>query len=273
LILLVQHAVPWRFLGLEDLDLVARPGFALSGFLMAGLLLRGRDGVAGSTAGKGRPAGESWIGAIRQIVPIPYAALAIAAALYLPGVEALAWLRSLELTEFLTTLDRNVGLLLAYFGRLSFEGWFWMAWPMAALLAPRRVFLPMFLAALGLGPIYHFWSLFAADVEPASILVAPSAFDLLAAGAFLGMVCHRADTGNGRHLRIIPAALALATALVGFSFSDRFEALGSVGFLKAPAGFGLGNSLLELSTTILVASLSWQYVPKGNRGIEGSPAR
>jgi hypothetical protein len=71
----------------------------------------------------------------------------------------------------------------------------------------------------------------------------------------------------------LPVILAISTASVGFEYWDHWKGFGSVAFLNAPDGFGVANFLLELSATILVASLSWKYVPKVIRGIGGSPAR
>ena len=273
LILLMRHVIPLGFSDLGDFDLVARLGFALSGFLMTGYLLRARDGISDSLAGKGRKVHKSWIGSIQRIVPLPYALMAVAAALYLPATRVLAGSEGSALPNLLAWLDRIVAGFLAYFGRLSFEGWFWTVWPFAALLAPRRVFKPLFIATLSSGPMNHFWSLSAADVHPASLLLAPSAFDLLAAGAFLGMIYHRGDTGQGgRFVRMLSTVLAILVALVGFHYWDHWKRFGSVTFFHAPAGFGIANFLLELSATMLVASCSWQYVPRRIGRIERSPA-
>jgi hypothetical protein len=269
----MQHAIPSGLSRLADLDFVARLGFALSGFLMTRYLLRERDGVAVALTGKGRRVDESWIGAIQRIVPLPYAIVAVSAAFYLPATRALAGSEGSMLPNLLAILERNVAGLLAYVGSLSFEGWLWIVWPLAALLAPRRIFLPLLIAALSFGPMSQFWSLSAADVHPAAVFLAPSDFDLLAAGAILGILCHLGDSGNGgRAFQAFTIVLSIAVSSVSLYFWDHLERVGSVAFFHAPLGFGIGNYLVELSATILVAFCYLQYVPRRIARIERSPA-
>ena len=261
ILLLVQHVVPSIAGELAGLEFIAHLGFALSGFLMAAYLLRERDEIAEPPAVRSRASGGSWVETLGRIMPFRYSVLALATALCLPGLMALAGHADSAASDPLTCLERAVARCLADLERLPIDSWCRIIWPVAAILAPRRLFLPMIMTTLCSGSMSHLWSLLEPDVQPASILLGPSPFDLLAAGTLLGMAAHRGDSrSRGIVLRTLPTALAMAAGLVGVHFWDHSRGLGSIPFLNAPKGFGLANFLLELSATVLVISVSCQYI-------------
>ena len=247
-----------RALGFINLGPVIQAEFALTGFLLAGFLLknRGHDetpGLAGPT---------SKVGTILRIMPTSFLFGIVVALHYLPGILALESFRAPELSEWPALFNKGLRSGLTDFIQGSGEGHSWIAWPLIILFVPRRLLGITFLVVLGSGLAFQFTGLISDELQPASLLVAPSSLDLLAAGALFAAIWQGAGkSGNGALARwALLMVLALVAGSLGFRSRDVLTNWGSLTLLSAPSGFGAVNFILKIMATTLVGSLAWRDI-------------
>ena len=121
------------------------------------------------------------------------------------------------------------------------------------------------LAFLGGGLTVQVASLLSDEVRSASVLVAPSPIDLLAAGSLAAAIWQGlGKSGNGPLARwAMLMGLALVTAAIGISSQNGLTSWGSMALFSGPPGFGAVNFILKIMATTLVGSLAWRGVGLG----------
>jgi peptidoglycan/LPS O-acetylase OafA/YrhL len=196
--------------------------------------------------------------------------LLVAGILYLPE---LIFLKTIAVPDPHKIPAWMIETVVGWFGDFrsaSIEGRMLVAWPLVLLLAPRRLLGLVFLLVLGSGLLIQFWVLLSGEIRPASILVNPSALDLLSGGALAGaMSPGGGNSENGRLGRwAILMGLVLSLASISFWYQEGLPNWGTVAVLAAPPGFGAVNFILEIIGTTLVASLSWREVGELMEGLK-----
>jgi peptidoglycan/LPS O-acetylase OafA/YrhL len=203
--------------------------FVLSGFLITGILLRGRDASASSRHSTGTVLWHFYMRRLLRIFPLYYFVIAVAYALNLEYVrEYIVWL----LTYTLNIKMAHQGWFISHFAHfwtLSVEEQFYIFWPWIVLLAPRRAILPLAAVMVAVGPgyrLYHIimWDYFGSQVDGLRTYIFTLAcFDTLGMGALLAILLHsehsQACIRRIFTMVVLPFSLL---SLVGLKLAERF---------------------------------------------------
>ncbi|HWA00569.1 MAG TPA: acyltransferase [Caulobacterales bacterium] len=132
-----EHYLPYQFhkLGLIDGVLLF---FAISGFLITGILLNYRAEAARGGAGLRHALGVFYARRTLRIFPAYYLLLFILLVLGFAGVEGNFLWHFTYTTNIWTALSGRWDTIAGHFWSLSVEEQFYLCWPLAALTAPRR---------------------------------------------------------------------------------------------------------------------------------------
>ncbi len=180
---MLEHYLPYQFhkLGLIDGVLLF---FAISGYLITGILLSYREEAARGGDGLRHALGVFYARRTLRIFPAYYLLLFILLAMGLGSVERNFGWHFLYATNIWTALNQRWDAVVGHFWSLSVEEQFYLCWPLIALTAPRKA-LPWIMAvgvALGvafrLAALEFNWGL--------AIITLPMAnFDALLGGGLL----------------------------------------------------------------------------------------
>jgi peptidoglycan/LPS O-acetylase OafA/YrhL len=193
--------LPWGSLGV-------RLFFVLSGFLITGILIRGRE------LGEFRPERrllfirQFYIRRFLRIFPIYYVVLV---AVVVIGV---GWSR--QMWPWLFTYTTNIYIWrhlawppgIGHFWTLAVEEQFYLVWPWLMLFVPRRWLVPLLLSLICLAPAYRLYASFHYPQDTGdggaftSFAFSVSTFDSLGLGALLAILAH-ADQGRERLQRAL----------------------------------------------------------------------
>ena len=252
LMVLVHHAVqvvplPWPRLqaaatcGWAGVDLF----FALSGFLITGILLDARDDRQYFR--------NFYMRRVLRIFPLYYGVLAVSLVLVL-AVPHVQWRRHLRLEPWLWLYGTNFKIAmeewypfrfgrvrLDHFWTLAVEEHFYLIWPLVVRACSRRRLAWVCAGLLVFCPLLRWWYAARGEWVAAYVLTGCRA-DALAAGA-LGAILARGSSNPG-HVRrgagIAAVILLLATAwfAAGTGFLDRFRlSTATIGFSLLPIWF------------------------------------
>ncbi|HEX2188745.1 MAG TPA: acyltransferase, partial [Longimicrobiaceae bacterium] len=179
--------------------------FVISGFLITGKLLAGRDAVAaGRTTRAGVLRDYYWRRALR-ILPIYLLVIAVGAAVGMPNVRA-DWPWLLTFTGNLRTAQTGHFLgFLAPTWTLNIEEQYYLVWPWIVLGAAAARLPRIVLATVALGPLWRAGATLAGVPAKSVAVFTLSAFDGLGLGALLALRWH---DGGGEGARPLPAAAA-----------------------------------------------------------------
>jgi hypothetical protein len=257
-----------------DLRLLIQAGFVLSGLLLTRFLLRAREPVVEGPNGIVSFWYGSWARSFVQAIPVGYVVLVVAGVLFVPQLLSLESIPTPDLNEIPTWIVKTLASWFTEFRSDSIRGRSLVAWPLVLLLAPRRLLGLVFLFVLGSGLVLQFTALLSGEIRPASILVNPSALDLLSGGALIGSMIPASGNSEsgplGRWAVLMGVVVALAS--LSFCYQKGLPNWGTVAILSAPAGFGAINFILEIIGTTLAASLSWRDLGEMMEGLKRSPA-
>jgi peptidoglycan/LPS O-acetylase OafA/YrhL len=180
--------------------------FVISGFLITGILLRGRD-EARETGSPLRVAGRFYARRALRILPAYYGVL-LAAWLYdLGDVRATIWWHLVHASNFLAAVRGLFGYPVGHLWSLSVEEQFYLVWPMLVLLLPRRWLLSTMVALVATGVALRFAICLAGYGPIPMMVLTPTQFDALGAGALLAIAHQR-----GVATRSLPALHGVAVA-------------------------------------------------------------
>jgi peptidoglycan/LPS O-acetylase OafA/YrhL len=241
LLVLLHHFAPEPDATLWELGHFAvRLFFVLSGFLITGVLLRGRAALeAEGGGGRGRLLARFYGRRLLRLGPPYYGVLALAALLAIEGVaETLPWHAAYASNVYFALAATWDPWVANHFWSLAVEEQFYFLWPLVVLLAPRRLLLPTVLAAIAAGPLFRGAAVLLEWSDMAALTLPFASLDALGLGALLAIV-RRADATRARRLgRVALAAAPLLLLLVPL--------LGEEGDLVDAMAFDLATALAAL---------------------------
>lgn len=191
-LVMIQHwapallkIAPWGGIGV-------RCFFVLSGFLITGILLRGRDLIDSERSTLGFQMRQFYIRRSLRIFPIYFLTLGIG---FLAGMElireSIGWQVS-YLSNFYIAMRGEWQGYVSHLWSLSVEEQFYLLWPVLILMVPRRWFLRLFVATIAIAPIVRGALASAYDPDSLAIRVLlPCCLDSLVMGAVLALGAER----------------------------------------------------------------------------------
>jgi peptidoglycan/LPS O-acetylase OafA/YrhL len=159
--------------------------FVLSGFLITGILLDGKEAIERGHADRGAVLRNFYARRFLRIFPLYYAVLLIALALNVEQLrDTFAW-HFLYLSNFSFMVRQDWQGSLSHFWTLAVEEQFYLFWPLLILLVPRDR-LPFWLVVfVTLAPLYKLIGLLYFPEVKLWNVGTPGSFDSLALGALL----------------------------------------------------------------------------------------
>jgi len=240
--------------------------FVLSGFLITGLLIKGRNAADARLAPRSDVLKRFYIRRTLRIFPLYYLVLLIA--LVFGGDEArvqLPWLATYTYNFWISDLGWFTSYF-SHFWTLCVEEQFYLLWPWIILFAPRRHFVSVAILMVVLAPLYRAIALFLEFNEVAFYVLTPSSFDALGLGALLALAAHANSDGLERRLRYtaLPAGIG-GTALISIAGTGNAilgETMVALAFMwlvgGAAIGFGgIGRFVLEARPILYLGRISY----------------
>ena len=195
-------------------ELGVRLFFVLSGFLITGILINGRDLAEKNPGRRFHVTRQFYVRRFLRIFPVYYAVLAV---LILAGVGGI---RHVSPWLFSYTTNIYVWHYLAFpyavphFWSLAVEEQFYLVWPWVMLFLPRKWLLPFLLSLCVLGPAWRLWASFhySPSEWSAAYTFTPGVVDFLAIGGVLAFAVHAARSEE--RLKRVLAFVVLPVGLV-----------------------------------------------------------
>jgi len=235
-------ALSWGLLGV-------RLFFVLSGFLITGLLLSGRDAVEVRSVSRLHVLKQFYVRRALRIFPLYYLVIVLAMAFGDADARAqLPWLATYTYNFWISALGWFPAHF-SHFWSLCVEEQFYLVWPLVVLFAPRSRLFGIALTMCALGPIYRLvaWNL--AFGEVAFYTLTPSSLDSLGMGAMLAIASRSAtDPMPERRLRYtaLPIGIGAIALLATFGPMSLFAVFGetmvALVFVWLVAGASRGRS-------------------------------
>lgn len=233
--------------------------FVLSGFLITGILLKGRDLVEAGGQSTWLTLRRFYIRRFLRIIPLAYGVILVLAAFNAGEVRPnLGW-HLAYLSNFRFIHDGYFHSWISHFWTLAVEEQFYLVWPWLILFVPRRLLMPLVLVAILVGPAYRYSSL-AYGFSGIACEVAPFAcLDTLAAGSLLALLIHRRP---GR--RLPSASLCAVLGWTGFAALMGMEVAGHLDWQSGGVFFAVRDSVLAVMAVGIIARAA-----SGFRGFAG----
>ncbi|MCM0083370.1 acyltransferase [Geomonas sp. Red32] len=159
--------------------------FVMSGYLITGLLLKGRKDYEAGIVSRGTAFKEFYVRRSLRIFPIFYLTLAIGYLLDIPPVrDSIGWHASYLSNLYLSDHGWELGSV-THFWSLAVEEQFYLLWPLVILLTPKRWLPAVLVAAMGVAPLYRLYCMESGTNEILPFVHALGNIDLLAMGGVL----------------------------------------------------------------------------------------
>jgi peptidoglycan/LPS O-acetylase OafA/YrhL len=236
--------------------------FALSGFLITGILLRSRALVEDSGRGSGLAIRRFYIRRFLRIFPIYYLVLAVTWALGVPDVRSgMVWHLAYG-SNVLFAIQNRWPQTTSHLWSLSVEEQFYLIWPLLMFLVPRRQLGTAVLAFIFAGPLFRMAGYFAGLNWIALQVLLPASFDSLGVGAWLAWVYTMPAEAIPSYRRQLDRAALLAIPLVLVTWLE-----GATGWWPPADWLRLG---LENSAWAVLGA--W-VIDRAARGVGGAAGR
>lgn len=195
-------------------DLGVRLFFVLSGFLITGILIGGREVAAAGRMRRLLFMRRFYVRRFLRIFPLYYAVIAVLVLAGVGGVRGIwPWLLSYS-TNIEIWHSLSFPYAVPHFWTLAVEEQFYVVWPCVLLFFPRRWVVPFLVALCFLGPAWRLYASFhyAPHDWNAANTFTPGVVDFLAFGSIVALAAH-ADR-SGRRLQRVLTRVALPIGLV-----------------------------------------------------------
>jgi peptidoglycan/LPS O-acetylase OafA/YrhL len=200
-------------------ELGVRLFFVLSGFLITGILIGGRDLAERHPERRFLVARQFYIRRFLRIFPLYYAVLAVLILAGVGGIRHLSpWLFSYT-TNIYVWHHLAFPYAVPHFWSLAVEEQFYLVWPWVMLFLPRKWLVPFLLSLCVLGPAWRLWASFHYSPSDwsAAYTFTPGVVDFLAIGAVLALAVRAARSKEKLKrvlaLVVLPAGLVLYAGL------------------------------------------------------------
>jgi len=193
--------------------------FVLSGFLITGILLRGRDGADRLGGSKPFALRQFYGRRFLRIFPAYYATLCVCVVFGIGTARtAFLWHASYTTNFYCAIINPNEAVL-NHFWSLAVEEQFYLLWPWAVIFAPRRCLPYLLVALIMTAPAYRFMAGLLHWNSPAKNWLLIGCTDSLALGGLLAWSRHTGAWERGLRLvtragLIVGLPVWLATILV-----------------------------------------------------------
>ena len=186
---MIHHWAP-GFLGFGPWgDLGVRCFFVLSGFLITGILLRGRSSVENGQSTVGRQMRQFYIRRSLRIFPIYYLTLGVGVLLGMYVLRETFWWHASYGSNFYFALRGEWRGYVSHLWSLSVEEQFYLIWPALVLMLPRKLLPAFFVVCIAAALVTRAW--LAVVFGPGHIalkVLLPSNLDSLVTGALLAWI-------------------------------------------------------------------------------------
>lgn len=243
--------------------------FVLSGFLITGILLDCREMAEKTSRSPSYFVRQFYIRRFLRIFPIYYLIIAIALTINIPlAREIWGWLVSYTANIYITVFNTWVGLF-SHFWSLAVEEQFYLFWPWAILLLPKKWLPATMVFAILLAPLYRFaaYEMHRFDVSPFDFKSATFTIgnlDSLGMGALLAFVKSTVGKVTAQKYlsrKILPFGLFLyVTSLALYHYH-----------IKPSIFFSLNDFAVSLIFTWLVSATAIGFKGVLARFLESSP--
>lgn len=227
-------APPKYYFGLDWGRMGVTLFFVLSGFLITGILLDGREDRIPTKQMLRRFYARRFL----RIFPLFYAVTFLAALANAPGVRNAFWWHVTYTSNFYFFKLGDWSGPASHFWSLAVEEQFYIVWPLLMLLLPRRFLIPTMLGLIVVSTICRFlW-----QNVPLSYYVTPAVLDALALGAMLAYM-KRNHTRLFNSRWVIFGSLLAGVILVATQIAPLFQSgcvLVSAGLIVAAANGATG---------------------------------
>ena len=244
-------------------ELGVRLFFVLSGFLITSLLLRDRRLIEAGSLSHGAALRGFFIRRCFRILPACYAGLAAAWLVSLDGArDSWVWHASFLSNQYVLQAGHWVGSL-SHFWTLALEFQFYLAWPFAILLLPRRGLPALIALCVIAGPLARAFSPLWGAPPDFVHLVTFGSVDLFACGAALAF--WRNTPGRLADHPAERLAGLLLFPLLGLSLALALKSLGP----PSPVGRAVSGLVMALAFTALLAVSTRPTPPAWVRWLAG----
>ena len=223
--------------------------FTLSGFLITRILLQSRRAVDDRTATVGWSLRQFYARRFLRIFPVYYLVLAFGVALNFHGLRAGAAWHAAYLSNVYYLHHAWDGPA-SVFWTLSVEEQFYLLWPLAILLLPRRTLVPFIAAVAVAGTLVRVACILKFNAYE---ILTPAAANFLAVGALVATVDHP-RYGSAAMARL--TRLAFAAVAVGLLATDAalFARHGRHFMATAKAVHAVDQPLMSMAYAVLFAA-------------------
>jgi peptidoglycan/LPS O-acetylase OafA/YrhL len=199
-------------------DLGVRLFFVLSGFLITGILISGRDLADGAARSAFSFVRRFYIRRVLRIFPVYYLVIVVLALAAVGGIR--------QISPWLFTYTTNIYIwhhlafpyAVPHFWTLAVEEQFYVVWPWVMLFLPRRWLVPFLLGLCCVGPAWRLYASFhyARRDWDAAYTFTFGVIDFLALGALLALLAHerpRESVQRALSLVVLPAGALVYVSL------------------------------------------------------------
>ncbi|TAE49901.1 MAG: acyltransferase, partial [Bacteroidetes bacterium] len=159
--------------------------FVISGFLITGILLEGREKAAAHSGSRWQVWRNFFIRRVLRLFPLYYVTLLLLV-LFNPKaiMPGLPWHLTYTSNYYIISADKWPGIV-SHLWSLAVEEHFYLVWPFLILFLPQKRILPAILTVLAGGVLFRLYLLMTGGTYISTYISTPSCADALAMGGLL----------------------------------------------------------------------------------------
>lgn len=239
--------------------------FVLSGFLITGILLRGKQMVETGEQTTPGLLRSFYARRFLRLFPLLLATLTVTAVLDLGPVRETFFWHVTYLSNIYFALRGEWNGSVSHLWSLAVEEQFYLLWPWFILLLPRKRLIPGVLLLIASGPVFRLVAYRMGLWQDAIWILPFACVDTLGAGALLAIFCYRSGLTAVARSRLRTASLWAGGLLLIFLVTLRHRSIG--GWI----GYPLMDIALALLGTWLVAGAAVGFSGPAGKLLESKP--